>query len=268
MGASNVKLVYAQWGHLADRPFRLLVHMALVTLDDDRDGRPARRYWQGREALAGALGRSLPSPDDTTDDARARRAAAFEAVRSALKSLVDAGAVARGDSVARSGHRAEYVLHLVIPQPQGQPAPEAQAQPVVRPRLSLPPRSSEEEPQEQHQESGPRPDAEALCRHLAQRIEENGSRRPTITARWRDAARLLIDRDKRDPQQAHQVIDWCQADEFWRSNILSMPKFREKYDQLRLASLRPPPPTERPRPGASVWNNTVRAPVIDQWRQR
>ncbi|HLU98713.1 MAG TPA: hypothetical protein VKZ89_17905, partial [Thermobifida alba] len=28
--------------------------------------------------------------------------------------------------------------------------------------------------------------------------------------------------------------DWATADEFWRSNILGMPKFREKFDQLRL----------------------------------
>lgn len=79
-----------------------------------------------------------------------------------------------------------------------------------------------------------RPDVEALCDHLADRIEGNGSPRPRVTKAWRDAARLMLDRDDRAPEQVHRAIDWCQDHDFWRSNILSMPKLREKYDQLRL----------------------------------
>ena len=48
----------------------------------------------------------------------------------------------------------------------------------------------------------------------------------------------MLDRDGRTEQQIHAAIDWCQADEFWRSNVLSMPKLREKYDQLRLQAQR------------------------------
>ena len=77
-----------------------------------------------------------------------------------------------------------------------------------------------------------RAEVEQLCRHLADRIEANGSKRPSITKKWRDSARLLIDRDGRTPERIHKAIDWCQDDEFWRGNILSMPKLREKYDQL------------------------------------
>lgn len=87
----------------------------------------------------------------------------------------------------------------------------------------------------------PRLDVEQVCRHLADRIEENGSKRPTITAKWRDAARLLIDRDGKTVAQILRAIDWCQDDEFWRSNILSMPKLREQYDRLRLAAQRASP---------------------------
>lgn len=83
-----------------------------------------------------------------------------------------------------------------------------------------------------------RPDVEQVCRHLADRIEGNGSKRPTISKAWRDAARRLIDRDGRSVEQIIRAIDWCQDDDFWRSNILSMPKLREKYDQLRLAAQR------------------------------
>lgn len=81
-----------------------------------------------------------------------------------------------------------------------------------------------------------RPDVERLCTHLADRIEANGSKRPTIGQRWHDAARLLLDTDGHTETEVHTAIDWCQHDGFWRGNVLSMPKLREKYDQLRLAA--------------------------------
>lgn len=79
-----------------------------------------------------------------------------------------------------------------------------------------------------------RDDVTRVCEHLADRIAENGSRRPTITVAWREEARLLIDRDRRTEEQIHKAIDWCQNDTFWRANIRSMPKLREQYDALRL----------------------------------
>lgn len=87
-----------------------------------------------------------------------------------------------------------------------------------------------------------RGDVERVCIHLADRIEGNGAKRPTVTKRWRKTARLMLERDERTEDQIHRAIDWCQDDEFWRANILSMPKLREKYDQLRLrAQARHPP---------------------------
>lgn len=79
-----------------------------------------------------------------------------------------------------------------------------------------------------------REDVEALCQHLAARIIDNGNKPPAISKAWRAQARLLVDRDARDPGEAHRLIDWCQNDTFWMTNILSMPKFREQYDKLRL----------------------------------
>jgi DNA-binding transcriptional ArsR family regulator len=83
-----------------------------------------------------------------------------------------------------------------------------------------------------------RPDVDKICRHLADKIVDNGSRRPVITAAWRTEARLLLDKDGRTVDQVINAINWCQADPFWRSNILSMPTLRAKYDQLRLAAER------------------------------
>jgi hypothetical protein len=90
-----------------------------------------------------------------------------------------------------------------------------------------------------------RPDVGRLCERLADRIEANGAKRPAITARWRDAARLMLDADGHTEAEVTGAIDWCQADEFWRANVLSMPKLREKYDQLRLQAQRARPPGTR-----------------------
>lgn len=80
----------------------------------------------------------------------------------------------------------------------------------------------------------PREDVLSLCNLLADLIQRNGSKRPTVSKAWMDEARRMIDLDKREPEKAARLIQWAQDDTFWRANILSMPKFREKYDQLRL----------------------------------
>ncbi len=83
-----------------------------------------------------------------------------------------------------------------------------------------------------------RPEVDLLCDHLASRIEGNGCKRPAITEKWRDAARLMLDKDGYTEQQVKAAIDWSQDHEFWRANILSMPKLREKYEQLRMQAVR------------------------------
>lgn len=105
------------------------------------------------------------------------------------------------------------------------------------------------------QPSSIREDVGRLCKHLADRIEENGSKRPEITRGWLDSARLLIDKDKRTEEQVHTCIDWCQQDEFWRTNILSMPKLREKYDQLRLKASQKRT-NDRAEESGTDWMNT------------
>jgi len=51
---------------------------------------------------------------------------------------------------------------------------------------------------------------------------------------WIDACRLMREKDERTPQEVEAIIRFSQSDEFWKSNILSMPKLREKFDQLWL----------------------------------
>ncbi|GAA4351131.1 hypothetical protein [Microbacterium rhizosphaerae] len=83
-----------------------------------------------------------------------------------------------------------------------------------------------------------RDDVERLLDILDAEIVRNGSKAPRRNKANRDAMRLMIDRDGRTPGQIARAIYWCQHDDFWRANILSAVKLREKYDQLRLDAAR------------------------------
>lgn len=87
----------------------------------------------------------------------------------------------------------------------------------------------------------PRADVEAICQRLrdliaANLIAANGpdAKTPTVSQEWRRQARLMLDADKREPAKVINLIEWCQADPFWQTNIMSMGKFRQQYDQLTL----------------------------------
>lgn len=94
---------------------------------------------------------------------------------------------------------------------------------------------------ERKKEKNVRDDVASLCSLLADRIEANGSKRPTINNRWLTDARLLLDKDGRPEAEVRKIIDWCQDSEFWRANIMSMAKVREKYDTLRLQAAKDQP---------------------------
>ncbi|HEY5834656.1 MAG TPA: hypothetical protein VIW71_12220 [Streptomyces sp.] len=112
--------------------------------------------------------------------------------------------------------------------------------------------------------AAPRADVEAVCTHLADVLEHTGSKRPTITGRWRTAARLLLDRDGITVEQAQRAIDWAHADDFWQAHILTPMKLREKYETLRRKATAEQRKTHGRQRGGSVrdpipdWNdNTV-----------
>jgi hypothetical protein len=94
MGARNVSAVFALWPTLPPLPKVLLLGMALQSLDaPSADGRPARVFFGGQDALVEFGGRS--------------RTAAYRA----LKTLREHGAVEVLDA-GRNGHRAVYRLAL------------------------------------------------------------------------------------------------------------------------------------------------------------
>jgi hypothetical protein len=50
--------------------------------------------------------------------------------------------------------------------------------------------------------------------------------------KWMNECRLLREQDGRTPEEIESVIRFSQGDSFWKGNILSMGKLREKWDQL------------------------------------
>ena len=72
--------------------------------------------------------------------------------------------------------------------------------------------------------------------YLFGKIKQNNPQHKDLTEsqeqKWADHIRLMIQRDNRTPQQIKNMIDWSQADTFWRQNILSTAKLRKQYDTM------------------------------------
>lgn len=60
----------------------------------------------------------------------------------------------------------------------------------------------------------------------------NNGRRAETVNRWAEDIEKLKRIDKRHPERIEQVIIWATADSFWKGNILSGLKLREKWDTL------------------------------------
>ena len=80
-----------------------------------------------------------------------------------------------------------------------------------------------------------------LANHLWQVILANNPK-ARITDRqvenWAREADLMLRQDGRTGEEILSVMEWSQRDHFWRTNILSMGKLREKFDQLTLKKRR------------------------------
>ncbi|WP_314324196.1 hypothetical protein [Paenarthrobacter ilicis] len=94
--------------------------------------------------------------------------------------------------------------------------------------------SKEDIPSSEISDEIPRPEVDELLDLLDSCLVANGSKTPSRNKKNRDAARLLLERDGYKVEQVAWMIQWVTADEFWRTNILSMSKLREKFDQLKL----------------------------------
>lgn len=118
MGAGNVKLVFARWADLPHGPFRVLVYMALRSMDDDKPP----MFWGGREDLALAIGRIVPDEDTSNAEVTAARNAAFKAARDATTLLTKCGAISEVKGAA-PGRRRTFMLNLEARTVHGKRAP-------------------------------------------------------------------------------------------------------------------------------------------------
>jgi hypothetical protein len=52
--------------------------------------------------------------------------------------------------------------------------------------------------------------------------------------KWADEMRKLIENDKVDKRLAKDVMDWVTKDSFWKTNVMSAKKLREKFSELAI----------------------------------
>ncbi|MEJ9151044.1 hypothetical protein [Bacillus smithii] len=52
--------------------------------------------------------------------------------------------------------------------------------------------------------------------------------------KWADDMRKLIEIDKVDKRLARDVMDWVTTDSFWKTNVLSAKKLRDKFSELAI----------------------------------
>lgn len=208
---------------LSDRDYRAWTEMFLYCADNLTDGfvpiSVAKKRW-GR-SVKGLLEGSLLHPieggfelhdyldwNDSRAEVRARQEHASIAARSK----------ARGQPGASPEQSFEPAITRTL---EPEPEPEPQINNLVAPTaLAL---------------LSP---ADDLCTFLADLIEANGVKRPTITGKWREEAGRLLRIDGYPEDEVRGVMRWATADDFWKANVLSMPKFRAKYPQLKLAMSR------------------------------
>lgn len=224
---------------LSDAAFRALIEMTLHSrrmLDDGFiDARIAVRKWN-QEAIDELLTNDPDKPSLVIAEGgyMIHDFADHQQTRADIEKKREAGA---------KGGKASAVARAKAPANQ-----------VLKQNPTTPQAISETETETETNIVADRADVRELCNLLADLIEQNGSKRPTIGKTWMDSARLMLDKDKRDFTKTANLIRWSQESTFWKSTILSMPKFREQYDKLRLQALREHE-EKRPRRDPDAWMN-------------
>lgn len=103
-------------------------------------------------------------------------------------------------------------------------------------RVNFPKRSKSKEVSKTNDE------AMFLLDRLCDWLQKNSPRGVEVDppVAWYHEARKLLELDKVSLDYAVQILDWCQQDDFWKMNILSMPKFRKQFNQLEIKAFNQP----------------------------
>jgi hypothetical protein len=172
---------------------------------------------------------------ETSDTVKKRREQAKERQRKARESRETERAQSQGES---------RVTDTVTSQEVSTPDP---TRPDPTLNTSSEPTGSDVEPD--------RIDVKRLVAALVESLEARGVKTPRSLKAWSAEARRLLDIDKRPLDEALRVLAWSQQDEFWSKNILAMPSFRTKYDQLRLKAGEWKPPVSADQRLKDAWRN-------------
>lgn len=113
----------------------------------------------------------------------------------------------------------------------------------------------------------PRIDVEQVCQAVVASEVAKGNKKPSITKAWRNDARLMLDSDDRPLAEVLDLIAWTTDHKFWRSNIRSVPKLREKYDTLRLQKADERPTVNRDAQGRICPPGQESLPTYERFRQ-
>ena len=125
--------------------------------------------------------------------------------------------------------RANVGQTAILPHPHPHPHPLKPLRPnskPVRTREVFPKGSSK--PSHEAEKLSQLLTAEILRNKPDFRIKQSQQRK------WANTADRMIRIDGRKPDQIAEVIRWAQRDEFWMSNILSMDKVHDKFEQLEM----------------------------------
>lgn len=182
-----------------------------------------------------------PSREDAEQrrEAERQRKAAWRAAK-ADKRSVSRGSSQRDDYGTPSGVQQDETRESALPVPVPVPVPNTSTSEVA---------------------DATRDDVDRLLDLLDSELTRNGvTRLPKRNKTNRDAMRLMLDRDQIPEEQIAGAIRWSQADEFWRSNILSASKLREKYETLRAQA-------SRGRRGPAVQDNMARLAQMEAEEQ-